>query len=408
MVFEFFRKYLFSPRAGAVIRKVSWLTVIGLGLSVTALIVVLSVMTALNHNIEDRTLAIEPHLTIQIPGVDQALLLEAHPLTAKLREHPEVKVDVFESQDVILRTLDGHFKGAVARGVTQQSLDRMLQEMQKLDVKKKDLPYAPETLAAGEVIIGVDLAVALGVFEGDQLMVIPPEELLLPPTETPKYEKVTVRKIISTSLADVDAQGLFYVRGLALKSFKKAASKKTYIEVKVPNPYNMEPWKKELTGFPEARVETWRERNSALFFALKLEKMVISLFLGLAALIASFSMVSVLALLISQKRREIGILQAIGFSQKRVQRLFLQIGFALAMVGLGVGILIGSGISIWIEIHPLNILPDIYYDSQIPADWDPLFVLNILLAGVALALGGSYLISRNASLDSPADKVRRS
>lgn len=407
MFFEFFRKYLFSERAGAVVRKVSWLTVIGLGLSVTALIVVLSVMTALNHNIEDRTLAVEPHMTIQIPGINQGTLLDAYPLTAKLREHPDVKVDVFESQDVILRTVDGHFKGAVARGVTQPSLNRMLQDMQNLDPKKKGVPFLPETLAAGEVILGVDLAVALGVFEGDPLMVIPPEELLLPPTETPKFEKVTVKKIISTSLADVDAQGLFYVRGLALKSFKKVASKKTYIEIKVPNPYNMEPWKKEVEGFPEARIETWRERNSALFFALKLEKMVISLFLGLAALIASFSMISVLALLISQKRREIGILQAIGFSQKRVRNLFLQIGFGLAMAGLLTGIMIGSGISLWIEAHPLNILPDIYYDSQIPADWEPLFVLTIFICGFILALAGSFLISRSASLEVPAEALRK-
>jgi len=408
MFFEFFRKYLFSERAGAVVRKVSWLTVIGLGLSVTALIVVLSVMTALNHNIEDRTLAVEPHMTIQIPGINQGALLDAHPLTSKLREHNDVKVDVFESQDVILRTVDGHFKGAVARGVTQQSLDRMLQDMQKLDVKKKGIPYTPETLAAGEVILGVDLAVALGAFEGDTLMVVPPEELLLPPTETPKFEKVTVKKIISTSISDVDAQGLFYVRGLALKSFKKVASKKTYIEIKVPNPYNMEPWKKEVESFPEARIETWRERNSALFFALKLEKMVISLFLGLAALIASFSMVSVLALLISQKRREIGILQAIGFSQRRVRNLFLQIGFSLAMAGLLVGIFVGSGISLWVQAHPLNILPDIYYDSQIPADWDPIFVLTIFIGGFILAFAGSFLISRSASLEVPAEALRKS
>lgn len=407
MVFEFFRKYLFSPRAGAVIRKVSWLTVIGLGLSVTALIVVLSVMAALNHNIEDRTLAVEPHLTIQIPGINQGALLEAHPITAKLRQHPEIKVDVFESQDVILRTVDGHFKGGIARGVSQQSLDRMLLDMQKLDQKRKDLPFTPETLGPGEVILGVDLAVALGVFEGDPLMVIPPEELLLPPTETPKYEKVTVKKIISTSLADVDAQDLFYVRGNALKSFKQAASKKTYIEIKVPNPYNMEPWKKEVASFPEAVLETWRERNSALFFALRLEKLVIGLFLGLAALIASFSMISVLALLISQKRREIGILQAIGFSQRRVRNLFMQIGFALALAGLLAGIFFGSGISLWIEAHPLNVLPDIYYDSQVPADWDPVFVLTILVTGIVMALAGSFLISRSASLEVPAEALRK-
>lgn len=406
LAFDFFKKYLFSVRAGALVKRISWLTVIGLAVSVSSLVVVISVMTALNHSIQDRTLAVEPHLTIEIPGVNQALLLEAHPLTSKLRSDPELKVEIFEFQDVILRTLDGHFRGAVARGLSQDSLNRMLFQMQKLDRKKKSEPLVEELLVAGEILIGVDLAVSLGVFEGDSLLVIPPESLLLPPTEAPKYERVKVRKIISTNLADVDSLNIFYIRDHTLGQLKSAASRRTGIEVWMPKPMNVDAYKQELKSFPEARVETWKERNSALFFALKLEKISITSFLGLAATLASFSMISVLLLLISQKRKEIGLLQAIGLSTHKVQRLFMTIGLCLSGLGLGLGLLLGSGISYYIEKNPLNILPDIYYDSQIPAYLDGGFVLMVLLGGSGLAWLGSYLSCRGAALILPSEALR--
>ena len=406
LAFDFFVKYLFSVRAGALVKRISWLTVIGLTISVTALVVVISVMTALNHSIQERTLAVEPHLTIEIPGVNQASLLEVHPLTAKLKSNPDLKVEVFESQDVILRTLDGHFRGALARGLSQDSLNRMLAQMQKLDRKKKGEPLMAEMLPPGEILIGVDLAISLGVFEGDSLLVIPPESLLLPPTESPKYERVIARRIISTNLADVDSQNIFYVRDHTMGQLKSGASRRTGIEVWMPNPLQVDSYKEELKSFPEARVQTWKERNSALFFALKLEKIIITSFLGLAALLASFSMISVLLLLISQKKREIGLLQAMGLSTRKVKKLFMTIGLCLSALGLGAGVLLGSGISFYIEKNPLNILPDIYIDSQIPAYLDGGFVLIVLVVGSGLAWLGSYLSCRGAALVMPSEALR--
>ncbi len=406
MVLEFFKKYLFSSRAGALVKRISWLTVIGLTVSVSSLVIVISVMTALNENIQARTLAVEPHLTVEIPNVNSPSLLEVHPLTTKLKQNPDLKIQIFENQDVILRTADGHFRGGVARGLSQDSLNQMLFQMQKLDSQKKGEPLTTEVLAPGEVLMGVDLAVALGLFEGDSLMVIPPESLLLPPGEAPQYEKVVVKKIISTSLADVDAQNIFYVRDHTLRRLKDSQSRQIGIEVWVPKPTKADSYKDEMKGFPEVRVQTWKERNSALFFALRLEKIVITLFLSLAALVASFSMISVLVLLISQKRREIGILQAIGFSTHRVQQLFMRIGLCLGGLGLGAGLVIGCLISFYIEKYPLNVLPDIYYDSQIPASLDLGFVLVVAVAGCAIGLAGSFYSSKSAALVLPSEALR--
>ncbi|MEZ0393283.1 MAG: FtsX-like permease family protein [Pseudobdellovibrionaceae bacterium] len=406
MVLEFFRKYLFSARAGALVKKISWLTVIGLTISVSSLILVISVMTALNRNIQARTLAVEPHLTIEIPEVRSASLLDLHPLTTKLKNNPDLKIQVYENQDVILRTLDGHFRGAIARGLSQDSLNRMITEMQKLDQKKRGQPLSIEVLAPGEVLMGVDLAVSLGVFEGDSIMVVPPESLLLPPGEMPKLEKVKVKRIISTSLADVDSQNIFYIRDHSLRRLKDSQSRLVGIEVWTPDANHAEDYRDEVKAFPEARVQTWKERNSALFFALRLEKIVITLFLSMAALIASFSMISVLVLLISQKRREIGLLQAIGFSIRKVQQLFMQIGLCLGGLGLVAGLILGSLLSFWLEKYPLNVLPDIYYDSEIPAYLDMQFVLIVFLLGAWIAVVGSYYSSRGAARVLPSEALR--
>jgi lipoprotein-releasing system permease protein len=404
MFFDFFRRYLFSARAGALVKRISWLTVIGLTISVSSLIVVISVMTALNHSIQKRTLAVEPHLTIEVPGVRSGALLEIHPLVMKIKSEPDVKTQVYEHQDVILRTNEGHFRGGVARGLTQESLQRMMQEMHRLDavVQRKGAPFVPEILGPGEVFLGSDLAISLGVFEGDHLMVVPPEALLLPPGEAPKFEKVIIKKIISTSLSDVDSQSLFYIRDLSLLRLQNSDSRFLGVEVWIPDPHQAEDYKLSLNSFPEANVKTWQERNSSLFLALRLEKTMITLFLGVAALIASFSMISVVILLISQKRQEIAILRTIGFSKKGVRNLFWQIGLTLSLLGLGAGLLIGSSISFYIEKNPLNVLPDVYYDSQIPAYLDGVFVLTIFIVGFLIALAGSYLSSELSEQGAPA------
>ena len=123
-------------------------------------------------------------------------------------------------------------------------------------------------------------------------------------------------------------------------------------------------------------------------------------------MIASFSMVSVLVLLISQKRKEIGLLQSMGMSARRVLRLFFQLGFLLSCAGLVIGIFFGGLVSSYIEHNPLKVLPSIYYDSEIPAELDFSFILGVFLVGVTVALLGAYLSARNSLEVSPSEALR--
>lgn len=410
LVRDFFSHFIFSRRAGALVKRLAWLSVGAICLSVTAFLVVLFVMNGMNDSIHKRILSLEPHLYVSVNGINRGSLLELHPVYQRLRENTQDKVYVFETQDVILRTMDGQFHGAVARGVSQDSLKFMIEQIHRLDDKKKrdDAQFwdPSELPGPGEVVLGVDLARSLGVFEGDYLTVVPPEGLLLPPGESPKFEKVKISKIISTNLADLDAQYLFYQRGVTLNALAGAASRKVGIEVWTPDGKNLEALKQEAEKFGDVIAETWMDRNSVLFYALKMEKLVIGVFLGLAGLIASSSILSVLALLMSQKRRDIAILKTLGLSNRRTVRMFTQMGVLLAAFGLLPGVIIGVGISYYLQIHPINVLPDIYYDSQIPALIQPELVVGVLVAGFLICLLGAWYPARTASEIDPAQALR--
>lgn len=396
LVFEFFQRFLIFAKPGSVVRRISWLTIIGLGLSLAALILVMSVMTALNQSQKERTLAVEPHLTIEVPELDRVEKILNHPVYFKAKAIESAEVYPFENQDVILRTMDGRFKGAVARGIEWEHLEKTLARIKthmQIGKKISDVQKPNE----GEVVIGVDLAQSLGIFEGDSVMVVPPEGLLLPPSEAPKYEKVRVAQIISTNIPDFDSQVVFYVVGETLLTLRNSASHRIGLELRLSNADDVDSVVQGLSQLSGLKMQTWKERNSALFFALKLEKIMIGLFLSMATLVAGLSLVTVLSLLISQKRKEIALLQTMGYSKKQILQLFSKLGFMLAGIGILFGLCVGTAVAYALELHPLNILPDIYYDSEIPAKVDMLYIAVVFFIASGLAYLGSRWISTNAA-----------
>lgn len=395
------------------IKRISMLSLIGISISVTAFLVVLFVMNGMNASIKKRILGLEPHLYVQVSGVSSASMMESLPVFQRIKENPENRAYVYETQDVIIRTQDGQFRGGIARGVSKASLGYFIEQLQKMERKSSESVgptyfWDPQDVPGqGELIMGVDLAQSLGVFEGDYVTVVAPSGLLLPPGETPKFERVKIKRIVTTSLADVDSQYVFYQRGLALNSLVNEGMRKLGIEVWLADDSLVLDIKEDLMKFDDVSVETWMDRNSALLYALKLEKLTIGTFLGLAGMIAASSILTVLALLLSQKKRDIAILRTIGFSAQQTVRTFTQMGFILASSGVLVGVLLGTGIGIYIQENPIQLKESqIYYDPSIPALVDyPLIMLVLILSGL-ICWSGSYIPARTASEVKPSDALR--
>lgn len=402
-----FHHYLLSRRSGALIRIISWVCMAGVGLSVASLIIVLSVMNGFNVTIRSRLLDVDPHLVV----------LDARPADVTGAQEAEIRsllkgriasLHRFNNQDVVVRTLDGVFGGAIATGMDQKALKETLKRFWK-DRDGNRPPPTPEatTLKRNEIVLGVDLARSLGVFEGDDVLLIPPESLLLPQGEIPKYERVVVKGLVSTERPDVDLKLLMFNSALAKHGILgHSASQEVGWEIRLKDPYQAEDLKQVLVDHGMS-VQSWKDRNTALFFALKMESMAMTLFLSLAVLITSFSIIAVMSLLMTQKRKDLGMLMVMGLSRGRTQQTFTRVGLMLSYIGVGAGLLIGVVVAYAMKWHPISVLPsDVYYDSTLPSDPTLRILVFVVVGSALLALAGAYLPVRYYARFSPSDALR--
>lgn len=393
-----FKNYLLSRRSGALVKIIAWHCILGVGMGVAALVIVQSVMNGFNQTIRKRMLSVEPHLVLsqaKRPSKNDLQLLEK-----LLQRVTTVEgVQSYESQDLIIRTLEGTFGGALAKGYSGTDLDALMRRIWR---GTSEAPH----LGPFEVILGVDLAHSLGLFEGDEVILVPPETLLLPKGEIPKFKKYRVRSLVNTQMPEVDSKLMFYSLD-ENSGMLKTASLQTGFEVRLRDPY-VAPSVKEALVKQGYKAETWMERDSSLFFALKMESFAMSLFLSLAVLITSFSIVIVMVLLMSQKRQDIGLFMAMGLSFRETRMVFLRVGLLLSFIGILGGVLLGTSVCLILDWYPLELLPDVYTDSTLPAKLTWRILGFVLLSSSVIAIGGSWLpvwryVSRN-----PSESLRKS
>lgn len=386
MTWQFFIHYLFSRRAGALIRSISRLCILGVGIGMVALVVVMSVMNGFNRDIKEKLLAAKPHLVVQGDINKYSMWLE------ELLQMKGVQAYQYHKQDVIIKTYDGAFGGAEAMGLTHQALGDFLKRIEQNNSKTKtaNLHLGTNELTHNEIILGVGLAQELDIYEGDQIIIIPPEALLIPKGEMPLYEKAIVTSIIRTEVPEIDNKLIYYNIAGGFKHLSSQRSLESGLEVRVKDLSQVGNIKKILTS-RGAQVQTWGERNKSLFYALKMEKIIIGIFIGLSAIITSFSIVTVLALLITQKRKDIGVLMALGMSISRVQKLFIKIGLLLAGCGLGGGLFVGVLLCTLLDNLSLELLPAaLYNNTTIPVVIDYNLIIFAGLGGVFVAFLGVY------------------
>jgi lipoprotein-releasing system permease protein len=316
------------------------------------------------------------------------------------------QIERYETQDMILRSMDGMFGGALAKGYDTDTLFAMQNRIWK-GLKRETAPpvRASSELSGNEVILGVDLARGLGIFEGDEVIVVPPETLLLPKGEIPRLQKFKVKALLNTQMPEFDSKFMFYNID-KVNPKVKSIGRETGYEVRLRDPYEADRVKAKLDE-KGIHAQTWGERDTSLFFALKIESYAMALFLTLAVLITSFSIVTVMVLLMSQKRQDIGMFMALGLSIRRTRIVFLKVGLLLSYLGIFSGFVLGAAVCIFLEIHPLELLPDIYTDSTLPARLTWGILLFVLGMSSLIAVLGSTLPVWRYVLGSPAESLRR-
>jgi len=378
--FYLFRRYFLSARSGSLIKVVAWICAISLAVSVAALILITSIMGGFGQAITSRLLSNEAHLVIDLTND-----MSTHNKFKKLISHKkqEIKeVFFFEKQSVIIK-VDSKFKGVVATGFSATDL--------KIQTQMEWPRSIHSTQTNQGIFVTHRLLSQLNLKVGDTLTLIPLKSLLLPPSMVPPVKQVFVKGIIK-NYSQKNVPSIFYEKGSL--DFGQYSQIKYGAEIQLHNPENYLSYANWLKDY---KWSNWVDRNSTLFFALKLEKFIMILFIVLGILISYLGISSSLFLLMTQKVKDIGIFHSMGLSQKEIVKIFTKLGLYVALIGIILGFIIGILGSVFFKYNQWNILPVMYEDRTLPAILDWFSYLLILVSSLVLAGMACYLPTRYLS-----------
>lgn len=381
MILDFLKAYLFSKRAKSHTKKMAWISLSAIIIGSFSLIVVLSIMSGLNQSTEKRLLKSEPHLVVMSEKKSQKI--------ERYFKDPQVSFAYFfEIQDVLIKTEDGIFNGAEAVGISKEAL---MKKKSFIGFDNTPIVSDLDDFETGEdIFMGATLASELRLVVGDFLELYQPEDILKSNTDLSglSIKKVRLAGVLNNNTSESEGRQIFYKKSLLFT--KDSKSLNTGYEFFFKDPDNSVKFKKIFNDM-NVKSQTWKERNSSLFTALKLEKFAMTFLLGMALIITSFSIMTLLILLVVQKQKDIGILLSQGFSQFNIRLLFGGLGVALSTSGVFIGVFFGSLVSIFMDIYPIRILPPIYQDPYLPAHLDGFTVFWVLFFCLVVAFLSSLI-----------------
>ncbi len=200
-----------------------------------------------------------------------------------------------------------------------------------------------------------------------------------------------------------------YVALEVAQRFLKAGEAVSGIEVKVRDVEKAPAMATELASIldrEDLRVRDWQTMNQQLFGALALEKLAMFITLGIAILIAGFSVFGTLTLLVQEKQREVGILKAMGASARGVIRIFVLEGLLIGMAGGLLGLGLGFIMTFAAEHFGIRMNPEVYYIDKLPVNLDPTEFALVGAATVVVCLAATLFPAYQASRVRPVDALR--
>ena len=418
MGFELFiaARYLLARRRQAFISVISLISTLGVTVGVMALIISLALMTGLQRELRDRILGSTAHIYVvraggfadyktdvqrirsvrgvtgAAPAIDALGLMSAEngayaPVTVKGID-PTLEPTVTD----IGRT-DGARSGPGALGVLTGRLDSIE------SISEEGVPG---------VLVGRSLAEKMKVSVGDHVTFLTLGSTSLQPGGVrPRPRSARIVGIFSLGLYEFDAG--YVLTSLPFAEVLAGADRPDQVQVKVADIDAAPAIAKELVGVlgPGYNTEDWQARNKPLFSALWLEKMGLSIAIGLIVMVAALNIVASLILLVMEKSRDIAILKTMGLSSERVMRIFILQGLIIGLTGTAVGAAGGLLLSHLLDHYQLiHIDMDVYQVAHVPFVVRSFDLAVILVSAVVVCFLATIYPSRQASKLDPVQALR--
>ena len=402
-------RYTRAKRRNHFISFISLISMLGIMLGITALIVVLSVMNGFHKEIRDRILAMASHATLADPYGGMA---DWQPLLEQVRAHPDV-VGAAPFVEVQAMLVGGsNVSGALVRGILPQEEDQVA------ELRRDMVEGSVDDLVDGgfQIILGRDLASYLGVGVGDKVTVVTPQVSATPVGIMPRLKRFTVSGLFAVGMADYDRNAAFIQMQDAAK-LMTLGDKVSGIRLKLTDLWLAPRLAREIAYDLGGvyRVVDWTQVHSNFFRALAVEKRMMSIILFLIVAVAAFNIVSTLVMVVTDKQSDIAVLRTLGTSPGRVMGIFMVQGTAIGFVGTLIGVIAGvllalnlepiiAGIEGLFGIHFLD--PSIYYISDLPSDVHASDVLVIAAAAFLMSVLATLYPAWRAANTQPAEALR--
>jgi lipoprotein-releasing system permease protein len=276
-----------------------------------------------------------------------------------------------------------------------------------------DLSFTPTRDSVdGAIVLGERLATKLSVGIGDVVTLLSKSDLsrvnraLGRPT--PRYWYFEVTGTFNTGMFQYD-DALAVMRLDVAQQFAGLGDAVSGIQVRVRDPWKAPEVARRLAdrlGYPY-RTLPWQEQNQSLFGALKLEKLGMGLIITFITVVAAFSIIGTLTMIVGEKTREIGILLAMGLTQRSIGRVFLVQGAIIGGVGTALGLGLGLVVA-WLlnSSELIRIDPSIYFIDHLPVHVQPLDLGIVVLVSLAITLSATLPASRWAARLQPVEAIR--
>ncbi|PYR28796.1 MAG: lipoprotein-releasing ABC transporter permease subunit [Acidobacteria bacterium] len=394
-------RYLLARRKQAFISVISLISTLGVTVGVMALVIALALMTGLQQELRDRILGSNPHVYVWNTGG----IADYHAEAAKLRRLRNV---VGAAPEILGQGLIS--AGRETQPVQIKGIDPVL-EQQVTDIKgamqSGSLDELNKSSGFDGILLGKDLAAKLGVAIGDSVSLLTPQGTLSPMGMIPRSRRLRVAGIFSLGLYEFDSSYGFVSLDVARRLFDK--DQVDLIQLRVDDIYLAPRIAQAIPAELGAQyvTENWSEMNRSLFSALWLEKMAISLTIGLIVMVAALNIVASLILLVMEKNRDIAILKTMGASAGSVTAIFMMQGLIIGVVGTMAGAGAGYALSFVLDRYKVIRVPiDVYQISHVPFTVLPLDFVLVVVAAVLVCFVATIYPSRQAARLDPAQALR--